>query len=160
MKSILDILVTSPCIKMQLRNGKTISSDKKDSLVGAIQSRLKLIGQVPVDETPSRIAGAHEIFSIIFANIDYIMTDEFSPEQKFVQTVYNKTFEMADQAHYSSELYITENKPRNSHTFRRQVEEFCGLLSQVQAAIDDRRRPSIKPSQWCEDPGCSCYTYL
>jgi hypothetical protein len=154
------ILVTTPCIKMQLRNGKTISSDKKDFLVGAIQSRLKLIGQVPEDETPIRIAGAHEIFSIILNNIDYIMTDEFSPEQKFVQTVYNKTFEMADQAYDSSDLYITEKKPRNIRTIRRQVEEFCSLLSQVQTAIDDRRRASIKPSSWCEDPGCSCYTYL
>jgi hypothetical protein len=145
---------------MQLRNGKTISSDKKDSLVGAIQSRLKLIGQVSMNETPSRIAAAHEIFSIILDNIDYIMTDEFSPEQKFVQTVYNKTFEMADEAYYSSQAYIETKKPRNSRVIRREVEEFCCLLSQVQAAIDDRRRASIKPSQWCEDPGCSCYTYL
>jgi hypothetical protein len=151
---------------MQLRNGKTISSVKKDTLVGAIQSRLKFIEQVPMDETPSRIAGAKEIFGIILNNIDYIMTDEFSPEQKFVQTVYNKTFEMANEAYYSSELYITEKKPRNSRTIRRQVEEFCGLLSQVQTAIKDRR-PDIKSppgyqiaAQWCEDSRCSCYTYL
>ena len=128
---------------MQLRNGKITNGDKKDTLVGAIKCRLNLVGRVPAGKTLIRIAAAQRLFSLILDNIDYIMSDEFQPNEKFVQTVYNKTFEMVDDAYVSAENYISENKRRNGHTIRRQVVEFCSLLYKVQTIIKTNR-PQIR----------------
>jgi hypothetical protein len=128
---------------MQLRNGKITNANKKDTLVGEIKKRQNMVDRVSAGETPSRVAAIKEVFNIILDNIQYIMSDEFQPNGKFVQAVYNKTFIMANDANFSVENYICLNKPRNKHVIRRQMDDFLRLLDQVKCVIKINR-PQIR----------------
>ena len=128
---------------MQLRNGKIISATKS-KLVEMIKSKLINMEKVPSVDVPSRISAAHDIYRAIFENIDYILSPEFDASDKFITTVYNKTFILGDDAYFLSQTYIETKKPRNSRAIRQEVDEFCHLLTDTRNIIE-ASRPHIRP---------------
>ena len=128
---------------MQLRNGKIISATKS-KLVGSIKSKLINMEKVPPADVPSRISAAHDIYRAIFENIDYILSPEFDATDKFITTVYNKTFILGDDAYFLSQTYIETKKPRNSRAIRQEVDDFCHLLTETRTAIETSRQ-HIRP---------------
>ena len=128
---------------MQLRNGKIINATKS-KLVCSIKSKLINMEKVPCADVPSRISAAHDIYLSIFDNIDYILSPEFDATDKFITTVYNKTFILGDDAYFLSQTYIETKKPRNSRAIRQEVDNFCHLLTDTRNLIETKR-PHIRP---------------
>jgi hypothetical protein len=91
---------------MKLRNGKTINTTHRDWLIGTIKTKLAKYENIPLDNIPRRMAEISKILCIVRDNLDYMTTEEFSPSEKFIQTVYNKTFYLSEDAEYSTDSYI------------------------------------------------------
>jgi hypothetical protein len=128
---------------MKLRNGKTINTTHRDWLIGTIKTKLTKYENIPLGNVPRRMAEISKIFCIVRDNLDYIMSDEFSPSEKFIQTVYNKTFFLSEDAEHSTVGYIEEHEDCNTAAIYKQTDDFQSLLSEVQQAIV-AKRPAIR----------------
>jgi hypothetical protein len=145
---------------MQLHGGKIIgATTKKEKITQSLKTALATAEKVPFENMPARISAVSDTYIIILNNIDFITSAEFTDSEKFIRTVYNKSFELRSQITESVRQYIVENKIRDASNIYHQAGCFLELMGKLQMAINNRC-PDIKRPQYCEDPDCPCDGYL
>jgi hypothetical protein len=135
---------------MQLRNGKKTNQPKKEDLIQVFKNKMLGLQLLPGDDVPNRIWAAHELYSFILEHIDVITSNDFDKSGRLTQTIYDKSFELNDEAYFRAEAYIEDRNPENAVDIRQMVDNYGKLVLQVQEAVR-AHNPGIMSAEDRED---------